>query len=122
MLNNSISKTISNISHISHLDYHTDSNKIREITEYGNKINNKKYRKNSINKNANNKIQKDLEMMKLQMSCDIVTHKINQIKDKVQNLHESSIEEDKNLINKKIGINVYQKKKSDNMKFYSIKK
>ena len=121
MLNNSISKTVSNISHISHLDYHTDSNKIREITEYGNKINNKKHRKNCINKNANNKIQKDLEMMKLQMSCDIVTHKINQIKDKVQNLHESSIEEDKNLINKKIGINVYQKKKSDNMKFYSIK-
>ena len=122
-LNSSISKTVSNISHISHMDYHTNSNKIRVITEYENKTNNKKYRKNCINLNinANNKIQKDLEMMKLQMSCDLITHKINQIKDKVQNLHESSIEEDKNLINKNIGINVYQKKKSNNMKFYTFK-
>jgi hypothetical protein len=39
----------------------------------------------------------------------------------VQNLHESSIEEDKNLINKNIGMNVYQKKKSNNMKFYTFK-
>ena len=117
-LNSSISKTVSNISHI---DYHNDSTNTRVITEYGNKINNTKYRGKNIYINTNNKIQKDLEMMKLQMSCDIITHKINQIKDKVQNLHESSIEEDKNLINKNIGINIYQKKKTNMMNFYSNK-
>ena len=119
-LSHSISKTVSNKSH---MDYHNNSNNNRIITEYGKKPNNlkNKYRGIPIRINTNKKIEKDLEMMKLQMSCDLITHKINQIKDKVQNLHEASIEDDKNLINKNMGINVYQKKKSNYIDIYSNK-
>ena len=45
-------------------------------------------------------IEKDLDIMKIQMSCDLITYKINQIKNKVQDLHESSIKDDEDLLNK----------------------
>ncbi len=45
-------------------------------------------------------IEKDLDIMKIQMSCDLIKYKINQIKNKVQDLHESSIKDDEDLLNK----------------------
>ena len=116
-INYSTTRTLSNMSHI---DFHNHNNN-RVIKEYGNKEINLKYRFRRGNKVINNSIEKDLEMMKIQMSCDLVTHKINQIKNKVQNLHESSIKDDKNLMNNNIGINSFKKLKSDNIYLNSNK-
>ena len=115
-LSNSNSKKITNMSHV---DFHTKGNK-RIIKEYNYKKNiigvKNKYKKGKIS--INNSIEKDLDMMKLQMSCDLVTHKINQIKNKVQDLHENSLKDDKNLINKNKEINFY-KKNSSNINYTS---
>ena len=48
----------------------------------------------------NRSIDQDLDMMKMQLRCDLITQKIYQIQDQVQNLHESSIKDDLNLLNK----------------------
>ena len=50
--------------------------------------------------NSCSSIEKDIDMMKIKMSCNLITHKINQIKNKVQDLHESSIKDDKDLLDK----------------------
>ena len=109
---NSLSKNVSNMSH---MDYHNKSNN-KIIREYGHKPHKNvkyQYRKEK----SNNNIENDIDMMKLQTSCDIITRKINQIKDKVQNLHEASIEDDKNLINKKMSTDTYKKRSSNNLSF-----
>ena len=117
-INHSTTRTISSMSH---LDFHNHNHNNRVIKEYGYKEINLKYRYKRGNKVINNSIEKDLEMMKIQMSCDLVTHKINQIKNKVQNLHEASIKDDKNLINNNIRINFFKKLKSDNIYLNSNK-
>ena len=63
-------------------------------------IKNYVYRNNKINKYNNNNIEKDLDIMKIQLRCDLITQKINQIQNQVQNLHESSIKDDIKLLNK----------------------
>ena len=83
---------------VSHSDFHNKNNNL-VINNYKTKSNyNLKIGNNKRKKYINKTIEKDLEMMKLQMSCDLISHKINQIKDKVQNLHQASINEDKELI------------------------
>ena len=108
--NTTFSNSLMNKSNISHRDFHNKSKEI-VIKEYNTKAYNDL--KNRINKGKtyiNNKLEKDLEMMKLQMSCDLITQKINQIKDKVQYLHQASIIEDKDLISKsKNRKNIYKK-------------
>ena len=88
---------------ISHKDFHNNI----PIQNYSHRqFNNYSKNEFSNNKNfynkykSNNSIEKDLDMMKMQMSCDLITHKINQIKNKVQDLQESSRNEDKVLLNK----------------------
>ena len=83
---------------VSHSDFHNKNNNL-VINNYKTKSNyNLKIGYNKRKKYINKTIEKDLEMMKLQMSCDLISHKIKQIKDKVQNLHQASINEDKELI------------------------
>ena len=102
-------------SNMSHMDYHKKENN-RIIKDYNHKgVIYLKPKNNKEPASMNNSIEKDLNMMKLQMSCDLINHKINQIKDRVQNLHESSIKDDKNLINNNINNNAYKKTKSNNI-------
>ena len=112
----------------SHMDYHNNNNsKNRGINEYSNKTFNPKYRYINAPKNSN--IENDLNVMKLQMSCNLVTHKINQIKKRVQNLHDSSIKDNINLINNNyIGINPYKQRTTNYQNYintdtkYNLKK
>ena len=108
----------------SHIDYHNNN---RAINEYSNKTFNPKYRYINAPKNSN--IENDLNVMKLQMSCNLVTHKINQIKKRVQNLHDSSIKDNINLINNNnIGINPYKQRTTNYQNYintdtkYNLKK
>ena len=48
----------------------------------------------------NKNITQDLDMMKIQLRCDLITQKINQIQNQVQTLHESNIQDDINILNK----------------------
>ena len=59
-----------------------------------------KQKKSFNNCNSSTILEKDMDMMKIQMSCDLITHKINQIKNRVQDLHESSMQDDKYILNK----------------------
>ena len=110
----------------SHIDYHNNNKKNRAINEYSNKTFNPKYRYINAPKNSN--IENDLNVMKLQMSCNLVTHKINQIKKRVQNLHDSSIKDNINLINNNIGINPYKQRTTNYQNYintdtkYNLKK
>ena len=122
--NNTNNKTLNlslsrNIDNKSHADFHNIKNE-RIIMDYNHKNNNNS---RAINKkgniNMNSSLKKDLDMMKLQMSCDLITHKINQIKNRVQNLHEASIKDDKNLINKNKDIKIYKKNSSNYFNFNS---
>ena len=88
---------------ISHKDFHKNvhlennsHNPYRNIFKYDFLKQKNKF----INYDKSSSVEKDLDMMKIQMSCDLITHKINQIKNKVQDLHESSIQDDKYLLNK----------------------
>ena len=60
--------------------------------------------KNHIRQNnpkfENKNITQDLDMMKIQLRCDLITQKINQIQNQVQTLHESNIQDDINILNK----------------------
>ena len=60
--------------------------------------------KNHIRQNnskfENKNITQDLDMMKIQLRCDLITQKINQIQNQVQTLHESNIQDDLNILNK----------------------
>ena len=85
---------------ISHRDFHINV----DIQEYKNKSFRNKYKNNYIKKeNFYNisRVGKDLDFMKIQMSCDLIAHKINRIKNKVKNLHESSIQDDKIILSAK---------------------
>ena len=80
-----------------------DLSNIIKIQDYQNKSKNNYYfkKKSLMNKyNSCSSIEKDIDMMKIKMSCNLITHKINQIKNKVQDLHESSIKDDKDLLDK----------------------
>ena len=114
--NNTVSSSsLIRSSNMSHMDYHKKENN-RIIKDYNHKgVIYFKPRNNKEPASMNNSIEKDLNMMKLQMSCDLINHKINQIKDRVQNLHEASIKDDKNLINNNINNNAYKKTKSNNI-------
>ena len=48
----------------------------------------------------NKNLEYDLDMMKMQLRCDLITQKIYQIQDQVQNLHESNKKDDLNLLKK----------------------
>ena len=54
--------------------------------------------KRLINGYRSRSIDPDLDMMKIQLRCDLITQKIYQIQDQVQSLHESSIKDDLNLL------------------------
>ena len=55
----------------------------------------------------NQKMEKDIDMMRMQLRCDLIAQKINQIQDQVQSLHDSSIKDDINLFNKRRNNNTY---------------
>lgn len=114
--NNTVSSSsLIRSSNMSHMDYHKkENNRINKDYKHKGVIY-LKPRNNKEPASMNNSIEKDLNMMKLQMSCDLINHKINQIKDRVQNLHESSIKDDKILINNNINNNAYKKTKSNNI-------
>ena len=85
---------------ISHRDFHINVH----IQEYKNKSLINKSKKNYTKKENFyniNRVGKDLDFMKIQMSCDLIAHKINRIKNKVQNLHESNIQDDKLILSAK---------------------
>ena len=91
------------LKNISHRDFHKNVH----IENYSHKpySNNFKYdflKEKKLFKNyyRSTILEKDMDIMKIQMSCDLITHKINQIKNKVQDLHESSIQDDKYILNK----------------------
>ena len=126
-LNNNSALNYSLSNNRSHIDYHNNNKKNRAINEYSNKTFNPKYRYINAPKNSN--IENDLNVMKLQMSCNLVTHKINQIKKRVQNLHDSSIKDNINLINNNnIGINPYKQRTTNYQNYintdtkYNLKK
>lgn len=126
-LNNNSALNYSLSNNRSHIDYHNNNKKNRAINEYSNKTFNPKYRYINAPKNSN--IENDLNVMKLQMSCNLVTHKINQIKKRVQNLHDSSIKDNINLINNNnIGINPYKQRTTNYLNYinndtkYNLKK
>ena len=126
-LNNNSALNYSLSNNRSHMDYHNNNSKNRAINEYSNKTFNIKYRYINVPKNSN--IENDLNVMKLQMSCNLVTHKINQIKKRVQNLHDSSIKDNINLINNNnIGINPYKQRTTNYLNYinndtkYNLKK
>ena len=48
----------------------------------------------------NKNLEYDLDMMKMQLRCDLITQKIYQIQDQVQNLHESNKKDDLNFLKK----------------------
>ena len=52
--------------------------------------------KNYMNKSS----EQDLNMMKLQLRCDLIGQKINQIQNQVQNFRESSSKDDKKILKK----------------------
>ena len=90
-------------SNISHRDFHKNvhlqnysQRHFNNYSKYGFMNNKSLYNKYA----SNSSIEKDLNMMKMKMSCDLITYKINQIKNKVQDLQESSRNEDKALLNK----------------------
>lgn len=114
-LSNSTSRTISNMSH---MDYHIHNKPV--ITEYNQRPPynyNRLSSKGVKNYNKSSSIEKELDMMKLQISCDLINYKINQIKNQVQNLHESSIKDNKDIIdnNSNINIRINNDKKHDNI-------
>ena len=91
------------LKNISHRDFHKNVH----IENYSHKpySNNFKYdflKEKRLFKNyyRSTILENDMDIMKIQMSCDLITHKINQIKNKVQDLHESSIQDDKYILNK----------------------
>ena len=90
---------------ISHRDFHTNVHiKESKHKSYRNKFNNSYFHKKEAFQNkfkTINKVENDLDMLKIQMSCDLITYKINQIKNRVQNLHESSIRDDKHILSAK---------------------
>ena len=55
-----------------------------------------KKEKNYMNKSS----EQDLNMMKLQLRCDLIGQKINQIQNQVQNFRESSSKDDKKILKK----------------------
>ena len=91
---------------LSHRDFHKNAKiPIKNYKSYAGKnlrnaFFNKQLLYNNYNSINSNRIGKDLDIMKIQMSFDLLTHKINQIKNKVQDLHESSVKDDKYLLNK----------------------
>ena len=91
---------------LSHRDFHKNAKiPIKNYKSYAGKnlrnaFFNKQLLYNNYNSINSNRIGKDLDIMKIQMSFDLLTHKINQIKNKVQDLHESSIKDDKYLLSK----------------------
>ena len=114
---------------ISHQDFHSG---IKKDLYYNKTLQNSYFKSNDdyynkkTNFNRNGKsssIEKDLDIMKIQMSCDLITYKINQIKNKVEDLHESSKKDDKFLLkkNKKINNNNTQQKQKINNFNYKIK-
>ena len=72
---------------ITHRKFH---NNIKYINFHRNYLRNKKFKNKDYN----------LNLMKLQMTCELVSHKINQIKNRVQSLHETSIIDDSNLFHR----------------------
>ena len=90
-INNSISKKIP------HKNFHNnDSNPQSFNKKYKNKYLNGQQFLNNYNNSSS--IEKDLDMMKIQMSCNLIKYKINQIKNKVQDLHESSKKDNKKIL------------------------
>ena len=94
----------SNSKFLSHKDFHNKA-KIKEYNSktLHNKFKNKFFdKKQLINKyESSSSIEKDLDMMKIQMSCNLITYKINQIKNKVQDLNDSSKKDNKELLKNK---------------------
>ena len=97
--NNKIFNYISNSTSkkIPHKNFHNnDSNPQSFNKKYKNKYLNGQQFLNNYNNSSS--IEKDLDMMKIQMSCDLIKYKINQIKNKVQDLHESSKKDNKKIL------------------------
>ena len=96
--NSAINSTLKNIS------YKNFENRVK-IHKYQTKdLKNKFYNDSLFNKkieyNSSSSIEKDLDMIKIQMSCDLITHKINQIQNRVQEMHDSSIKDNIVLLDK----------------------
>ena len=81
---------------------------------------NKLYSENLLNKrieyNSSSSIEKDFDIMKIRMSCDLITHKINQIKNRVQEMHDSSIKDNIVLLDKN---NTFDTKETNNEIYYN---
>ena len=60
----------------------------------------KNHVRHNNSKFENKNVAQDLDMMKIQLRCDLITQKINQIQNQVQTLHESNIKDDINILNK----------------------
>ena len=78
---------------ISHQDFH---NTIRNDNYYNNSLQNNNFRSNEdyfnekkiVNRyEKSSSLEKDLDIMKIKMSFDLLTFKINKIKNKIQDLH-----------------------------------
>ena len=80
-------------------NYLDNSNNLKANNFINSDIKSENSKKIGIN-DYNKSIDKDLDMMKIQLRCDLITQKIYQIQDQVQSLHESSIKDDLNLFSK----------------------
>ena len=80
----------------------------------------KLYTDNLFNKrieyNSCGSFEKDLDIMKIRMSCDLITHKINQIKNRVQEMHDSSLKDNIVLLDKS---NTFDTKEINNEVYYN---
>ena len=81
---------------------------------------NELYSENLLNKrieyNSSSSIENDLDIMKIRMSCDLITHKINQIKNRVQEMHDSSLKDNKVLLDTN---NTFDSKETNNEVYYN---
>ncbi len=68
-------------------DYYFNNNYI----EGAKRINNIQDFNNINNKHSNKSLEQDLDMIKIQLRCDLISQKIYQIQDHVKHLRDSSI-------------------------------
>jgi len=102
------------------ISYKNFDNRIKIYKYLTKDFKNKYYSDNLFNKrieyNSSSSIEKDLDIMKIRMSCDLITHKINQIKNRVQEMHDSSIKDNISLLDKN---NTFDIKEMNNEVYYN---